>query len=292
MHPDDEPAYDAFLTDVRNSGNDDTIEGEMRLRAYDGSWRWYKTRAKVFERDRMGVPLKFLAFSQDVTLQKFAEDEQRNHQMFREVEKARTAFFSNVSHEFRTPLTLLLAPLQEILAREAIFKYDMDKIYMAYRNALRLQKLVNTVLDFSRIESDRLDALFQPTDLAQLTIDLASNFRAIIEHARLKFRVKCDPLKEPVYINREMYEKILFNLLSNAFKYTFSGRIEVVLKENKNHVKLTVRDTGCGIRKKITNEYLKDSPGSKGERRVHTRVPESGFRSFGSWLTIIAEVLR
>jgi len=250
IHPDDINAYDTFLADLRNSPNDATVEIEVRIRAYNKSWMWYRTRAKVFERDPFGVPRTLLAFSQDVTPQKLSEEDKRKHQLLREVEKARTTFFNNISHEFRTPLTLLLAPLEEIIEKQNVFKSDIEKIRMAYRNALRLQRLVNTLLEFSRMESGQRDTIFLPTDLSRLTADLAANFRSIIEHARLRFKVSCAAIGEPIYVNRDMYEKIMFNLLSNAFKYTFSGKIEVVLKDNKNHIKLIIRDTGIGIEQK------------------------------------------
>ena len=101
-----------------------------------------------------------------------------------------------------------------------------------YRNALRLLKLVNTLLDFSRIEAGRMAASFEPTDLAQLTADLASAFRSAFERAGLEFDVNAGPLSEPVYVDREMWEKIVLNLLSNALKFTFEGRVSVELTES------------------------------------------------------------
>jgi len=249
IHPDDVSDYDLFIQQINAAHDQDTVETELRWQAHNGKWRWYKTRARVFERDQAGTLLKFLAFSQDITAQKSAEEEKRKHKLLRELENARTAFFSNVSHEFRTPLTLLLAPLQEIIQETNLSKRDKDKAQLAYRNALRLQKLVNTLLDFSRIESSKVNTVFQPTDLAELTKNLASNFRTLIEHAGLEFSVQCADLEEPVYINRQMYEKIIFNLISNAFKFTLRGKIEVVLREKKNKVQLIVSDTGIGIAK-------------------------------------------
>jgi PAS domain S-box-containing protein len=249
IHPDDVALYESFHRHILEAGNDDTIETELRWRAYDGNWIWLRTRARIFGRDEAGAPLKYLAFSQNVTDRKLAEEEKRKHHLLREMEKARTAFFNNVSHEFRTPLTLLLAPLQEILQQGNLPHTESQELQMAYRNALRLQKLVNTLLDFASMESGKLEAIFRPTDLSGFTADLAGNFRTIIEHAGLKFNVKCAPIGGPVYVNREMYEKIVFNLLSNAFKFTLYGTIGVKVKENKNHVKLIVSDTGTGIAK-------------------------------------------
>ena len=99
-----------------------------------------------------------------------------------------------------------------------------------HRNELRLLKLVNTLLDFSRIEAGRVNATFEPTDLAALTTDLASAFRSATERAGLQLIVDCPPLPAPVYVDREMWEKIVLNLLSNAFKFTFQGSIGVAAR--------------------------------------------------------------
>jgi PAS domain S-box-containing protein len=165
-----------------------------------------------------------------------------------ELDRAKTAFFSNVSHEFRTPLTLMLGPIEDILARaDDEFTVSRDELDLVHRNTLRLLKLVNTLLDFSRIEAGRIEAVYEPTDLATYTVELASVFRSAIEKAGLKLIVECPPLPEPIYIDREMWEKIAFNLLSNAFKFTFQGVIKVELRWQGNHVELKVADTGVGI---------------------------------------------
>ena len=90
-------------------------------------------------------------------------------------------------------------------------------------------KLVNSLLDFSRIEAGRVKAAYVPVDLAALTTDLASNFRSTMQAAGLDFIVDCPPLPERVFVDREMWEKIVLNLLSNAFKFTFAGAIAVRL---------------------------------------------------------------
>ncbi|GAB4205860.1 MAG: hypothetical protein OHK0022_32410 [Roseiflexaceae bacterium] len=177
------------------------------------------------------------------------EDERRRAEALAELDRAKTAFFSNVSHEFRTPLTLMLGPLEDLLLQPAgaLSPAQHEQLEIAHRNALRLLKLVNTLLDFSRIEARRMDALYAPTDLATLTTDLASVFRSAIERAGLRLTVDCPPLGGPVYVDREMWEKIVLNLLSNAFKFTFEGEIAVVLRQVGAMVELAVRDTGTGI---------------------------------------------
>ncbi|HSP19958.1 MAG TPA: HAMP domain-containing sensor histidine kinase, partial [Myxococcaceae bacterium] len=176
------------------------------------------------------------------------EAERKRAEALAEIDRAKTAFFSNVSHEFRTPLTLLLGPLEALLDHpDALAPEDRDRIATAHRNSLRLLKLVNSLLDFSRLEAGRVTACYQPVDLAALTSDLASNFRSAMESAGLDFAVDCRPLPEPVYVDREMWEKIVLNLLSNAFKFTFEGRVSVRLEARGGSAVLTVADTGTGI---------------------------------------------
>jgi PAS domain S-box-containing protein len=176
------------------------------------------------------------------------EAERQRAEALAAIDRAKTAFFSNVSHEFRTPLTLLVGPLQEELADADVLPPEhRERLETAHRNALRLLRLVNTLLDFSRIEAGRIDASYEPTDLAALTIDLASAFRSAIEKAGLRLTVDCPPLPQPVYVDRDMWEKMVLNLLSNAFKFTFEGEIRVELRWRGDYVDLHVADTGIGI---------------------------------------------
>ncbi|WP_285776873.1 SpoIIE family protein phosphatase [Microtetraspora sp. NBRC 13810] len=165
-----------------------------------------------------------------------------------ELDRAKTTFFSNISHEFRTPLTLIMGPLQELRARFADGDEGVrEELEFIHRNGLRLGKLVNTLLDFSRIEAGRMRARFEPVDLAAVTVDLASVFRSAVEKAGLAFEVDCPPLPGPVHVDREMWEKVILNLLSNALKFTFEGSIGVALRHEDGQAVLTVADTGVGV---------------------------------------------
>ncbi|WP_229210544.1 ATP-binding protein [Duganella sp. CF517] len=179
------------------------------------------------------------------------ELEQRRAAALAEIDKAKTAFFSNVSHEFRTPLTLILGPLEDALADagEPLAPRQRERIDVTHRNALRLLKLVNSLLDFSRIEAGRVQARYAPVDLAQLTANLASVFTAAMDKAGLAYHVDTPALAAPVYVDLDMWEKIVFNLLSNAFKFTLSGAVTVTLAAaaDGRGARLTVRDTGSGI---------------------------------------------
>ena len=177
------------------------------------------------------------------------EAERQRAEALAELDRAKTEFFSNVSHEFRTPLALLLGPLQDALAEadQSSSHVDRERLEIAYRNALRLLKLVNNLLDFARIEAGRIEASYEPTNLSSLTADLASAFRSAVERAGLEFHVDCKALPEPMYVDREMWERIVFNLISNALKFTTQGEISVTLEAHEHDVELTVQDSGDGI---------------------------------------------
>jgi signal transduction histidine kinase len=175
------------------------------------------------------------------------EEERKRAEALVEIDRAKTAFFSNVSHEFRTPLTLMLGPLEDTLADTQLSPHVTQRLAVAHRNSIRLLKLVNTLLDFSRIEAGRIEAVYEVLDLTRLTAELASLFRSATEKASLNLVVDCSPIEREVYVDREMWEKIVFNLLSNAFKFTFEGEINVALRESGEHVELEVSDTGTGI---------------------------------------------
>ena len=176
------------------------------------------------------------------------EQERKRAEKLAEIDAAKTAFFSNVSHEFRTPLTLMIGPLEELLASPADpLVTKRESIELVHRNSLRLLRLVNTLLDFSRIEADRVQAHYEPVDLASLTAGLASTFRSVVEKAGLSLIVNCPALGESIYVDRGMWEKIVLNLLSNAFKFTFEGTISVTILDHGGEVELAVSDTGTGI---------------------------------------------
>jgi PAS domain S-box-containing protein len=175
------------------------------------------------------------------------EQEQRRAEELARIDRAKTAFFSNVSHEFRTPLTLILGPLDDALASDGLAPAQRRHIETTHRNALRLLKLVNSLLDFSRIEAGRVQATYLALDLARLTTDIASVFESAMEKGGLTYTLDLHPLSQPVYVDRDMWEKIVLNLVSNAFKFTLKGEVTMTLREHQGMARLSVRDTGGGI---------------------------------------------
>lgn len=216
----------------------------------------------------------------------YAFDEERKRvEALAEIDRAKTNFFSNISHEFRTPLTLILGPVQEVLQNEQTDPEVRKQLQLANRNALRMQRLVNTLLDFSRIEAGRLEGKFSKTDIISLTKDLASNFRSAIEKAGMNLEIETSAISDDVYVDVEMWEKIILNLISNALKYSKKGKILITINQQDDQLVVTVKDEGVGI------------PGDQLEKifdRFH-RVESTGGRSqegTGIGLSMVRELVR
>jgi signal transduction histidine kinase len=205
------------------------------------------TRAELDDRYRSFFELAGGQISAALADAAAYETERRRAEALAEIDRAKTAFFSNVSHEFRTPLTLILGPVEELAADPRLASPQLERVALIHRNALRLQKLVNSLLDFSRIEAGRMPSAFQATDLTALTRELAAGFAPAIESAGLRFVIETEPGLDPVYVDPEQWERIVLNLLSNAFKYTLEGEVRLHLKRDDGHAVLEVQDTGIGI---------------------------------------------
>lgn len=202
-----------------------------------------------------------------------------------EIDRAKTLFFSNISHEFRTPLTLLLGPIEDLLNDPASIESNKYRIGVAYRNALRMQKLVNTLLEFSRIEAGRLEGQFRRVDIGSLTLDLVSTFRSAIEKAGMELHTSRGPIPDDVYVDVELWERIILNLVSNAFKYSEDGSISVDVRQVGDKVRVAVTDTGVGIAEDQLGKIFD---------RFH-RVENSGGRSLegtGIGLAMVKELVR
>ena len=244
----------------------------------EGAYRWHLNQA-VPVRDADGKILKFVGTTTDI------DDQKRTEQALAELDRAKTAFFSNVSHEFRTPLTLMLGPLEEVLAHERLEPEGHERLVTVRRNGLRLLKLVNTLLDFSRMEAGRAQASYQPTDLASFTSEIASAFDSAMKSAGLRFSVECLPIADPVYVDRDMWEKIVLNLLSNAYKFTFEGEVALTLNSADVAVELQVRDTGVGIPEEHREQVFE---------RFH-RIERTQARTYegtGIGLALVKELVR
>jgi signal transduction histidine kinase len=211
------------------------------------------------ERHEVGVDI-------DVTEQdhhKRPEDAVPSYQQLKQSDKAKTSFLNNLSNEFQNPVNVVLESIDKVLRKLASDLPDnvTRELLHAQRNAMRMEKLVKTLHDFTHLEQRKATARFAPTDICKLTTELAASFRPVIERAGLMFSVQCDRIHEPVYVDHAILETVLFNLLSNAFKFTFEGAITIRVANGRKHVKISVADTGNGItaanQKKIFQRFTK-----------------------------------
>ncbi|QIG44971.1 SpoIIE family protein phosphatase [Nocardioides anomalus] len=185
----------------------------------------------------------------DVTDARAFELEKVRAEGLAELDRAKTEFFTNISHEFRTPLTLLLGPTEDALADASapLPEVQAHRLEVVHRNAQRLLKLVNTLLDFSRLEAGRADLSYAPVDLAAHTRELVGMFESAAARLDLALVVDCPPLPEPVHVDLDAWSKVVLNLLSNALKFTLHGEVRIALRAEDGYAVLRVSDTGAGI---------------------------------------------
>jgi GAF domain-containing protein/class 3 adenylate cyclase len=163
-----------------------------------------------------------------------------------ELDRQKTEFFQNISHEFRTPLTLMVGPLETAVAQQKDLPADQAAI--ALRNSRRLLRLVNQLLDLQRLDAGRMQPNFRPCDVVEFTQQIVDSFQPYCDKKGIKLTTEFStcPL---VYLDLEKFDKVLYNLLSNAMKFTAAGKhITVILRLAGDHCLLQVIDTGIGIR--------------------------------------------
>jgi signal transduction histidine kinase len=173
----------------------------------------------------------------------------RLDESLRDLQRARTEFAASISRDVRTPLTLLLGPLQDILdsAASALAPGSRSMLETARRNAFRLLTLLDALPDSSRIESGGTLGARAPADLASVTAALVGTFQSVCDAAGLRLIVDCPPLAEALSVDPDAWEKIVVNLVANAFKTTTTGAIEVRLRAQDGNAQLIVSDTGAGM---------------------------------------------
>jgi signal transduction histidine kinase/CheY-like chemotaxis protein len=173
------------------------------------------------------------------------EQQRQRADALAELDHAKTAFLTNVSHEFRTPLTLLLGPIEDALADVDSSTVLAERLQTARRNAGRLLRLVDSLLEFSRIEAGRATTRLVCTDVGALTSEIASSFTELCERAGLELILDCR--RALADVDPDMWETIVLNLMSNAVKYTLSGSITVTVHAGVGQCLVSVCDTGVGI---------------------------------------------
>ncbi|GHE07146.1 ATP-binding protein [Klenkia taihuensis] len=244
-----DPVRDAVVLPLHSPGGDE-VAGALLLAV---------TPARRLDDDlRDHLSLVASQFAAALAVSQAFAAEHRRAEALAELDRAKTAFFSDISHELRTPLTLLLGPLGDVLADTGaqLGAPVREELAVALRNGQRLERLVDDVMDVVRLEAGAVVLDPHPVDLAAYTAELAGVLRAAAERAGLVLDVDCPPLPSPVLVDPRVWEKVVLNLVANAVKYTFVGRIDVRLRAAPGGpderpaelpVELSVRDTGIGI---------------------------------------------
>ncbi len=236
----DEPPMDAYVVALLQQGSlapfGFQVAGLNRYRPFDDSYRSF-------------IDLVAGQIASGIASARAYEQERHRAERLAELDRAKTAFFTNISHEFRTPLTLLLGPTEDALSdrSEPLGERQRQRLEIVNRNAQRLLRLVNSLLDFSRLEAGRLVPQPEPLDLAAYTRELAASFTLATDRVGISLTVDCTALDHAVWVDPDMWAKIVLNLLSNALKFTFDGSIEVGLRAEDGFAVLRVTDTGIGI---------------------------------------------
>lgn len=168
-------------------------------------------------------------------------------QRFEELDQLKSRFFANISHEFRTPLTLILGPTKDL--QEQLKKPQQQELLnVVYRNGERLLQLVNQLLDLSKLEAKKLEFEAQELDIIPYLEGILLSFRALAEQRNIELKFKHNTDSCLLYIDQEKIEKVFYNLLSNALKFMEdNGRITLVVKERSKNIEIRVLDTGIGI---------------------------------------------
>jgi len=197
------------------------------------------------------IRVERLKMKNEIILEKLKREQEHD------LSQSKTQFFTNIAHEFRTPLSLVLIPLESLMGSNEVPSLFRDRIFTAYKNADRMRKLVNELLDFNKLETGNLKLNVQYSECVQFVMDTCSAFNEMASKRAIHFSASCN---EPVimgWFDRNKLESIIFNILSNAFKFTADGG-EIKLQIRTNHsiipdgtlcqcLELTIKDNGIGI---------------------------------------------
>jgi signal transduction histidine kinase/AraC-like DNA-binding protein len=168
----------------------------------------------------------------------------------KEATDAKFNFFTNISHEFRTPLTLILGPLEDTLASPKLHFTIRNNLELVQRNALRLLRLINQLMDFRKIEENKMKLVVSENNISQFVMEISNSFREVARRKSISFNITSTTGDLKIWFDSNILDKVLFNLLSNAFKFTNEhGSINVLVDMAKpdQRVLITVQDSGVGM---------------------------------------------
>ncbi|KAI9328079.1 hypothetical protein BDR26DRAFT_1012478 [Obelidium mucronatum] len=241
------------------------------------------------ERYRSFINMAVHEIATSYTSVKSLETAKKQNHALLELDKVKTSFFVSMSHELRTPLTLIISPVEDVIkeSKNQLTKEQSSTLELVRKNACRLLKLVNTLLDIGRLNAGCMTATFRRTNIADKIHQFESMFEGIIKKAGLNFITEFSQINEPCYMDEEMLQKIVFNLLGNAIKFTLKGYIKTALRLSDDNKKFefVVEDSGVGIPKDQLGRVF---------QQFH-RVDYAGGRSFegsGIGLALVSDLVK
>ncbi len=199
---------------------------------------------------------------QNIEIEKQNEKLQRISEQLEIATQQKLRFFTNISHEFRTPLTLMTGPLESLMQKDDLSIEMQHQLEMIYRNALRLLRLINQIMDFRKLENDKMELHAGQYDVVKFLQRIKDNFDPLAEKKRISFRIECSAAFQELWFDPDKMDKVMFNLLSNAFKFTTEGgaitigfeiRDKQVGPEKMQVAEITVADDGRGM----SEEHIK-----------------------------------
>ncbi len=219
--------------------SDGKIIGSISLRQVQQSRRWIPEEIGLAQ----AVAVQAAIAVQQSRL--YQKTRQQAEQLL-ELDRQKNEFFQNISHEFRTPLTLTLGPLESAVTQKQGLTHEQSVI--ALRNSRRLLRLVNQLLDLQRLDAGRMQPSFRPCNLKDFVIQVVDSFRSYCEKKEIHLITHLEECAS-IYLDLEKFDKVLYNLLSNAMKFTpAGGKITVAVHKAGDHCLLKIQDTGIGIR--------------------------------------------
>jgi len=244
------------------SGKTSYLSMEYRLQCKDGSYKWIFSRGKVMSYDIDGKPLRIVGTQADITDRKKAEETVMNIMMENkkllnktiEYDRMKTEFFSNISHEFKTPLNVILGTLQLLLllVREIPISKIKDKferkLLLMKQNCFRLLRLINNLIDITKIDSGYFELELDNYDVIEIIRNIALSIRDYVENKNISLEFKTTVKQRVIACDPDKIERIILNLLSNSIKFSKAGgKIGIYITEEKDELIITVKDTGIGI---------------------------------------------
>ena len=248
------------LAYIRNSNIKNGIKGlELRFKCKDGSYRWIESNCRYIEESKV-----YILTARDITEKKQIMEEKIAYEKAIELESIKSQFFSNISHEFKTPLNIILATMQVInknIQNKSIISTESDSLdrYMnsIKQNCYRLLRLVNNIIDISKIDYGFYDIQLGNYNIVSVVEDITMSVLEYVNNRGIELVFDTEVEEEIIACDPDKIERIILNLLSNAIKYTEAdGKISVNIYSDKENVYITVLDTGIGIPEEKINKIF------------------------------------